>query len=48
MWIFADADFAVTADRRSISGSVMKMGGNAVFAWRRKEQGDVALRTAEA
>lgn len=34
---FADADFAVTADETSISGSVMTLGGDAVFAWRSKK-----------
>ena len=47
MNIFCDADWASDADRKSVSGYVITIGGGAV-AWSSKKQSTVALSTAEA
>ena len=44
---YSDADWASSADRKSISGHVVTIAGGAV-AWGAKKQNNVALSTAEA
>lgn len=44
---YSDADWASSADRKSISGHVVTVAGGAV-AWGAKKQSNVALSTAEA
>lgn len=45
---FADADFASTADRRSVSGSLSRLSGSAAHSWGTNKQGCVALSTSES
>eukprot|EP00173_Palmaria_palmata_P002479 Plantae.Rhodophyta-Palmaria_palmata.ctg2606.p1 GENE.Plantae.Rhodophyta-Palmaria_palmata.ctg2606~~Plantae.Rhodophyta-Palmaria_palmata.ctg2606.p1 ORF type:complete len:238 (+),score=24.82 Plantae.Rhodophyta-Palmaria_palmata.ctg2606:804-1517(+) len=45
---YADADFASTADRRSVSGSILRLKGSAAHDWGTKKQGCVALSTSES
>jgi hypothetical protein len=44
----ADADYATSVDRKSISGNVLMIGNNAVVGWTSQKQKAVALSTAEA
>lgn len=46
--MYADADYAFTAERKSISGRVMTLGDNSTFDWKREKQSNVSLSTAEA
>jgi hypothetical protein len=45
---YADADYATSADQKSISGNVFMIGNNAVVGWTSQKQKAVALSTAEA
>ena len=47
MNIFCDADWASDADRKSVSGYVITIGGGTV-TWSSKKQSTVALSTAKA
>jgi hypothetical protein len=42
------ADYATSADRKSISGNVLMIGNSAVVGWASQKQKAVALSTAEA
>jgi hypothetical protein len=45
---YADADYATSADRKSISGNVLMISSNTVVGWASQKQKAVALSTAEA
>jgi hypothetical protein len=44
----ADAEYATSADRKSISGKVLMIGNNAAVGWTSQKHKSVALSTAEA
>jgi hypothetical protein len=45
---YADADYATSADRKSISGNVLMIGNNDVVGWTSQKQKAVALSATEA
>ena len=46
--VYADADFASTADRKSVSGIIYRLVGSAAHDWIHKKQGCVSLSTSDA